>query len=135
MKKNKWTLFTLFMMILIFWFSSQNASSSNAQSHFFSQYLSFIPVFYIRKAAHMTLYALLSICIIQSLKKDKIVYCLSLCFFYACSDEFHQLFVLGRSGESRDVCIDLFGSCIGLFLFFLLKKVVHRRLSNSTYFQ
>lgn len=83
----------------------------------------------------MTLYALLSLCIIQALIKEKIVYCLSLCFFYACSDEFHQLFVPGRSGEFRDVCIDLLGSCIGLLLFFLLKKVVHRRLSNSVYSQ
>ena len=37
---------------------------------------------------------------------------------YAASDEFHQLFVEGRSGEIRDVCIDFGGACTGILLLY-----------------
>jgi VanZ family protein len=36
---------------------------------------------------------------------------------YAASDEWHQTFVPGRSGEPRDVMIDAVGAAAGLFLF------------------
>ena len=37
-------------------------------------------------------------------------------FLYACTDEFHQLFIPGRSGEFRDVMVDTCGGIIGLIL-------------------
>ncbi len=122
MKKNKWTFLSLAILCLIFWFSSQNASTSSAQSGFFLQYLPFLSSFILRKMAHMSLYASLSFCIIQSLKKEHIPSTLLICFLYACSDELHQLLIPGRSGEFRDVCFDFIGSCIGLVFFYLLKK-------------
>ncbi|MBQ3466792.1 MAG: VanZ family protein, partial [Oscillospiraceae bacterium] len=36
------------------------------------------------------------------------------CFLYACSDEFHQLFVPGRAGMFSDVLIDTVGVLFGL---------------------
>ena len=43
-------------------------------------------------------------------------------FLYACSDEFHQLFIPGRSGEFRDVMIDSTGGIIGIvFTTFIVK--------------
>ncbi|MDO4976663.1 MAG: VanZ family protein [Eubacteriales bacterium] len=33
---------------------------------------------------------------------------------YACSDELHQLFVPGRAGMIRDVCIDSLGALLGI---------------------
>lgn len=40
-------------------------------------------------------------------------------FLYACTDEFHQLFISGRSGQFRDVLIDTAGGLLGS-LFFLI---------------
>jgi len=39
---------------------------------------------------------------------------------YAASDEFHQLFVPGRSGEIRDVCIDSVGAIAGVLIGILI---------------
>ena len=45
---------------------------------------------------------------------------LLICFLYACSDEIHQLFVPGRSGEARDVLIDTLGACLGVSFYYLV---------------
>ncbi|HEX2901122.1 MAG TPA: VanZ family protein [Bacteroidia bacterium] len=37
-------------------------------------------------------------------------------FLYACSDEFHQLFIPGRVGDLADVAIDTSGGLMGLVL-------------------
>lgn len=37
-----------------------------------------------------------------------------LCFFYACTDEWHQTFRSGRSGSFRDVMIDSIGMVLGI---------------------
>ena len=39
---------------------------------------------------------------------------LLICFLYACSDEIHQLFIVGRSGNAYDVLIDTIGSFFGM---------------------
>ena len=47
--------------------------------------------------------------------------------FYACTDEFHQLFVEGRDGNFKDVGIDgtgaLIGVCVGLFMWYLIRCI------------
>lgn len=48
-----------------------------------------------------------------------------LALLYACSDEFHQRFVAGRSCELRDVCIDLAGAFCGILCCMLLLR--HRK--------
>jgi VanZ family protein len=40
-------------------------------------------------------------------------------FLYACSDEYHQSFVPGRTALFSDVCIDTAGGTIGLFILFI----------------
>jgi len=51
--------------------------------------------------------------------------------FYACTDEFHQLFVEGRSGNLKDVGIDstgaLVGVCTGFIIWFILGIICRRR--------
>ena len=52
-------------------------------------------------------------------------YCLIgllICYIYACSDEVHQLFVPGRSGKIIDTFVDLVGSSIGVFSYYLIRK-------------
>ena len=47
---------------------------------------------------------------------------------YALSDEFHQLFVPGRSGELRDVMIDTAAGVVGVCLAYLIhRKYVGRK--------
>mgnify|MGYP001948405098 CR=1 FL=1 len=43
-----------------------------------------------------------------------------LAFLYACSDEVHQLFVAGRSGQVSDVLLDTIGASVGVGLYYLL---------------
>lgn len=45
---------------------------------------------------------------------------------YAASDEFHQLFVDGRSGSITDVLIDFAGACTGILLSLLICAAVYR---------
>ena len=56
------------------------------------------------------------------LDKRMIIYSLIFCFIYACSDEMHQLFINGRSGEIRDVLIDSIGAFIGISLYYLVRR-------------
>ncbi len=124
---------------MIFLFSSQNADESGKLSqgvlHRFILWLlpDFVTKdpdtvdfleFLLRKAAHMTEYAILgSLIFIQislyrvfsaQWKRIATALCLTAC--YACTDEFHQLFVPGRAGQIVDVCIDSCGGIIGILL-------------------
>ncbi|MBQ8920897.1 MAG: VanZ family protein [Oscillospiraceae bacterium] len=50
-----------------------------------------------------------------------------LSFLYACSDEYHQRFVQGRSGEFRDVMIDFTGACVGILAVSVILYLMHRK--------
>lgn len=74
----------------------------------------------IRKLAHMAEYGILFGLVLLAVKKisldSKVIYnyvlsCV-ICFLYACTDEFHQLFVSDRHGSMLDVLIDM----VGVFL-------------------
>lgn len=47
---------------------------------------------------------------------------LLLAFLYACSDEYHQTFVVGRTGQFKDVLIDFSGAFIGVLIVSLIAK-------------
>ena len=72
----------------------------------------------IRKAAHMFCYFILGILAylllhqFYGLQPITIIYTLIFCFIYACTDEIHQLFISGRSGQVTDVLIDTCGAII-----------------------
>ena len=127
MDKKIFCLLTLGIMLTIFWFSNQDANVSDTQSGFFAMLLPFLPVRVIRKIAHMTLYAILAFCAACSQIKPSFKKVLLFCACYACTDEFHLLFIPGRSGEIRDDCIDCLGACIGFLLFTGIKKTVKSR--------
>lgn len=82
--------------------------------------------FIIRKMAHFTVYLILGILVIDMVSsfnlKNVIIMSVSICFLYALSDEFHQLFVDGRSCELRDVLIDTIGSYVGILIYNGFKK-------------
>ncbi len=76
----------------------------------------------LRKAAHMTEYAVLASLMflffscMDVTKRRCYMLCLLLSLLYAASDEFHQLFVPGRSGSVKDVLIDGTGAVIAVAL-------------------
>lgn len=85
----------------------------------------------LRKAAHMTEYAILGMLLLHSIRqylpetekktgKSQIGIAFAIGVAYAVSDEYHQTFVPGRSGEIKDVCIDSVGVAIGIVLTVLL---------------
>ena len=79
--------------------------------------------FYIRKLAHITEYLILGFLMFNLLKQysvTNIYYAIGLSILYSCTDEFHQLFINGRSGSIKDVLIDSIGILIGTYLYKLL---------------
>ncbi|MCX4326278.1 MAG: VanZ family protein [Lachnospiraceae bacterium] len=92
----------------------------------------------VRKAGHFLEYMALGctlilpfafICEGKSYYKLKVVFCselFSAC--YACTDEFHQIFVDGRDGNLADVGIDslgaLAGICAGLIFWWIGKRII-----------
>ena len=119
-------------MIFIFIMSNTNGNDSSSQSNFFANIiLQFINIdketltFLIRKLAHMSEYAILALFTYYALIKiafnKRIIFQITflISFLYACSDEFHQLFISGRSGQFTDVLIDSTG-CLIMLLFLYL---------------
>lgn len=129
----------------IFANSHQTAEQSSAISHTFSDkiFLLFVPnysklslqaqsdfvsamQFAVRKGAHFSIYALLSMCVFSALqtynikKHKKVILCFIITTVYAASDELHQLFISGRSGQFSDVCIDSLGAGFGIAVCLLL---------------
>lgn len=76
----------------------------------------------VRKSAHFTIYMILGLLVGLLLKeynletKKIIVYSILICMTYAITDEIHQIFISGRSGEIKDVLIDTCGSTIGILI-------------------
>jgi len=139
----------LVWMCVIFAFSAQNKEESGAVSESFSyRMVSSTGHFFhwkldeeqlheiagaiegaVRKGAHMTEYAVLAVLLfiwlglweMAQLLRAAAAFAISAA--YAASDEFHQLFVPGRSGRVSDVFIDSSGALLGILLFVLLGKL------------
>lgn len=76
----------------------------------------------IRKCAHFTIYLILAILLMSFFihnKKipNKTLLTIILCFLYAITDEYHQTFITGRTGQFSDVLIDTAGAIIGTKLY------------------
>ena len=92
----------------------------------------------VRKLAHFVLYTLggmlITIMFInfkEYITKTKIASFL-LGATYAITDEIHQLFIPGRSGEIRDVLIDSTGVLLGVFIIYLLMCIKGMFRSGKT---
>lgn len=107
-----------------------NLSSSNNLS------LSILPSFkgltrsqqndIIRKYAHAFEFFILAILFANVLfafnfrGKKAIIYVLFAVLFYACTDEYHQMYVPGRNSSIKDVFIDFAGGIFGLCFYYIL---------------
>lgn len=127
-----WLIGIIVLDLLIFYFSSQTGPKSSSQSGFvlnlFQISDSDLTQTIIRKLAHFSIYACMGICWMNFLNsfpidhKRALILSILMCFLFAASDEWHQSFVDGRSGELLDVCLDTFGSLCGASLVFALYR-------------
>ena len=87
---------------------------------------------FVRKGAHMTEYAILAILLCVwlgrwQMPRKRMTFIAGVCtVLYACSDEFHQLFVEGRAGRISDVLIDSAGAVLGLALFLFIRTCMSK---------
>ena len=83
----------------------------------------------VRKNAHFIAYFILGILMVNAFKgsvlprRRSVIWALVFSVLYAMSDEFHQLFIPGRSGEVRDVFIDSTGAFFGIAFFIGFRKI------------
>lgn len=87
--------------------------------------------FLIRKAAHMTEYAILFFLLSLGFRQSGVrrinVKALLLCACYAATDEWHQSFVGGRGPSIVDVGIDTLGAALALCVQALAARIWKRR--------
>ena len=137
-KKVAW-IALISWMLLIFFMSQQPGDESTKQSNFVIYIFNIIGVnldkslgdlasFVVRKAAHFSEYMILFFLSFNLLRhyinnKKIFFYGIAIVFAYACSDEFHQLFIDGRAGQFKDVLIDTSGGIFGTIVIFTLVKL------------
>ena len=82
----------------------------------------------VRKCAHASEFFVLTfLCMLAVRDKDTWNYeikkscliALSICILYCLTDEFHQLFISGRSGEIMDCVNDTLGGCIAILVYYI----------------
>jgi len=139
----------IFMSCQIFSFSAKTAEeSSNLSSKFAQKAVELIEkvvkieereemfdAFHliIRKSAHFFEFAVLSVLVFFLCKSYEMSYGCSIlisigyCLLFASADEFHQLFVDGRSGNLLDVFIDFAGSAGGVGISYLCTKQIDKK--------
>ena len=132
--------------LVIFTLSHQPAAVSSGQSGVIVGHLqqampgvsTAILTFLVRKSAHIIAYFVLGIlmyralCITIHRWRTRTVASLALlsCSLYAVTDEIHQLFVPGRSGELRDVMIDSIAALVGIGLcMWMMRRQVSRKIT------
>lgn len=137
----------LWTCCLIFGFSSQNAEKSGGVSGNVTKWLLekgnnekalknknivLKTEKVIRKIAHFTIYAIVGFLLMSFMntfslsEKDNIRISLGFGILYATSDEVHQLFVPGRSGQITDVILDTTGVLLGILLAIAVVKAYMR---------
>lgn len=128
-------------MLVIFFMSSEVAGTSSARSNEIVRTIQSIGVsapadlltFLVRKAAHIGAYFVLGILLLILLKeyglavKKMIFISIGIAMLYACTDEIHQMFVPGRSGEVRDVLIDAAGAAVGVVVYAALSSRLYKK--------
>ncbi|MGE5627611.1 MAG: VanZ family protein [Solirubrobacterales bacterium] len=141
-KKIKWVLLFAWM-IIIFAFSNQPAVISDEKSKFIIKLFEILGLnlnsmlgdmanFAVRKTAHFLEYFMLCVFAFNAVYEERnlkrtVIISIIIVFLYACSDEFHQLFIPGRASRFTDVIIDTTGGSIAsLTLYFRQIKKLKR---------
>lgn len=87
--------------------------------------------FFIRKAAHLSIFGLLGFLLVYAMYTGRngrsFVLAVIISFLYACSDELHQMFTPDRTPLVQDVLLDTAGAICGALLMVLLRRWRQRR--------
>ena len=128
-------------MGVIFWLSSRTATESSEQSGVIVEFLRKIfgdnvfTDFIVRKSAHCLEFTGLSFLFNLSLyvtkNKPSFVFAVMLTSIYAATDEFHQLFVEGRSCQITDWAIDTAGAILGALGFLVILSIIKKLNKTS----
>ena len=85
--------------------------------------------FIVRKGAHFSIYAVMGFLSFFSVGtytilpfKFRLLISSLICLLFSISDEIHQMFISGRSGELRDVCIDFCGSLFAITIMWIVVR-------------
>ena len=93
--------------------------------------------FFVRKAAHFSMYAVLGILLTVNvsyhIKNRRLILLLPLLIgiLYSVSDEIHQTFVPGRSGQISDVILDSFGVLFGCAIIVIIVSRIHNKTNSK----
>ncbi len=133
-------------MALIFYLSHQPATESSELSYgvltmvlgwlhrispFLAQELEQLQLHHLlRKNAHFLAYLVLALLTMNALAQSKVLgkqqvlWAFLICLLFAITDEIHQLFIPGRSGEVKDVVLDSVGAAAGILLYRFLATII-----------
>ena len=146
---------TILWMIVIFMFSAKPADESTQMSRSVGKLVGEILIsdfkewpeerqeifaeridYPVRKCAHALEYAILGMLLWFSFSgiagRKAGLYSFVTGTFYAASDEIHQLYVPGRSGQISDVILDASGVLIGLLLIYILRTGIKRYKKHTS---
>lgn len=151
-------ILTLVWMVVIFLFSGRTGEESTEDSYLIGMSVGrmVVPAFNdlsdeeqlafaervdypIRKTAHAMEYAVLGVFIAgwvydETFKRAKsTLYAWLIVTVYAATDELHQLFVVGRSGQITDILLDSVGAFFGvLIMVCILYGIINRRAKKMS---
>jgi VanZ family protein len=88
-----------------------------------------------RKLAHLTEYGIFSLILYRSLptqgslggRRQRAFLCVLAAAAYSLTDEFHQLFVVGRHASVTDCAIDSVGAALAMVLAFACRRILSNR--------
>ncbi|NLP51886.1 VanZ family protein [Bacillus sp. RO1] len=140
-----WTL-VVSWMALIFFLSAQHAEQSADLSGGITELVNEVVEqvapeaefhideisFFVRKNAHFFAYMLLAVLTLNAVRRSggrgwlSMGVAFVITVLYAISDEVHQLFVPGRSGQMSDVLLDSIGALVGITLYLVISHRADR---------
>lgn len=145
---------TVLWSFFIFSFSFQDADTSSSLSSGFGQWIieTFFPFMgnylekmtteqieflhhILRKCGHFTEFFILGIFSMQTFAQTEIrgryLWAEVMCMAVASTDETIQLFSDGRSGQISDVLLDSIGAAVGIFVMYLLRRLVLKQRGKA----
>lgn len=137
----------LMWMAFIFYMSARTADQSMQQTDSvikifeflgieISQRFGEIATTIVRKSAHFVEYMILCLLFFNvfkdTFKNNKAMIISVVCtFIYACTDEFHQIFVPGRAGRFTDVLIDTSGAIFAILIIWSIRFIRKKLKKNK----
>ena len=96
--------------------------------------------FFIRKAAHVSIFLVLGIALLDLTRRRltpglAILFAYSLALTVAVFDEFHQILTGDRTGLVQDVLLDGTGALLGIGLYLVVRRIKVRRQAGSLSFR